>query len=171
MQHMRAALVDEIHRVRHQQAAELARLGDAPSLQQQRQITDLAARHRQLFNDLELNMPAPAATDRPATYQLALLQRLQRFSPTFRDTNLRNLAVAGGLAAGIERAIVEDARTVASDKTLGSFRKPGALRELRRTDEAGHQTIEFCGSPLSWMSAFMSPVVACVEAFNTRRTR
>jgi hypothetical protein len=60
---------------------------------------------------------------------------------------------------------------VARDKTLGSFRKPGALREIRRADQSGQETVSFAGSPLSWMSAFMSPVVTCVEAFNTGRRR
>jgi hypothetical protein len=167
---MRAAqLVHEIHRVKNQQDAELARLGSAPTLTEQRQMTDLAARYRQLYQDLELNLIQPGAQDRPAQYQLALLQRLQKFSPTFRSSNLRALAAAGGLARGVEAAIISDATAVASDKTIGSFRRKGALRELHRTDEAGHETISFAGEPLSWMSAFMSPTLAVVEQF--RRTR
>ncbi len=81
---------------------------------------------------------------------------------------MRRLAASGGLARGVEAAIVADATAVAGDKTIGSFRKRGALREIRRVDQAGHATTEFHGDPLSWMGAFMSPVTM-VEAFNYRR--
>jgi hypothetical protein len=85
-------------------------------------------------------------------------------------TDIGRLAIAGGLN-GIDREIVGDAQRIASNRTIGSFRRPGALREIHRVDQAGHETTEFCGSALSWMSAFMSPVVTCVEAFNTGRRR
>jgi hypothetical protein len=118
-----------------------------------------------------MSVPQPGPTDRPGDYQVALLQKLQRFSPTFRESDLRRLAASGGLAHGIEAAIIGHAKAVASDLTVGSFRRKGALRELRRTDEAGHATVEFAGSPLSWMQSFMSPTQTCVEAFNTGRRR
>jgi hypothetical protein len=39
------------------------------------------------------------------------------------------------------------------------------LREIRRENQSGQVTISFAGEPLSWMSAFMSPVQTMVEAF------
>jgi hypothetical protein len=165
MQSSRAALVSDINRIRTDQNVRLEVLGHGPTLEQQRSMALMGRQHRELFQDLELNLPQPSATDRPGDYQVALLSKLQRFSPTFRDSDLRRLAASGGLARGIEAAIVQDAQNVAADKTQGSFRKPGALREIRRVDQAGHATTEFHGSPLSWMGAFMSPVVTCVEAF------
>ncbi len=113
-----------------------------------------------------MSVPQPGATDRPDHYKLALLKRLQRFSPTFRDSDLRRLAAAGGLARGVEAAIVADAQTVAGDKTIGSFRRPNQLREIRRIGQAGSEEISFSGSPLSWMSAFMPATQTKVEAFN-----
>jgi hypothetical protein len=169
----RAAIVEDINHVRTAQQRELERLGGrAPSLEEQRAMQLMAREHRQLFEDLEMSVPQPGPTDRPGDYQVALLQRLQRFSPTFRDSNLGRLAASGGLARGIEAAIVADATAVAGDRTIGSFRRKGHLRELRRTDQSGQVTsVLFAGDPRSWMSSFMSPVVTCVEAFNTGRRR
>jgi hypothetical protein len=166
----RAALVEDINHVRTAQQRELERLGSAPSLEQQRAMQLLAKQHKQLFEDLELNLPQPGPTDRPDHYKVALLRRLQKFSPTFRDSDLGRLALTGGLARGIEAAIVADATAVAGDRTVGSFRRPGALREIRRTDQTGQVTeVSFAGDPRAWMSAFVSPVVTMVENFNTRR--
>jgi hypothetical protein len=164
-----AQIVEDINRIRSDQNVRLEALGSGPSLEQQRAMALMAKQHQQLFQDLELNLPQLSATDRPHDFQVALLQKLQRFSPTFRGSDLHKLARAGGLARGIEAAIVQDAQNVAGDRTIGSFRRPGALREIRRTDQAGHETVEFAGSPLSWMQSFMSPTQTCVEAFNYRR--
>jgi hypothetical protein len=162
----RAALVEQIVRTRNDQTVRLEALGSAPSLEQMRQMQVFAKQHAQLFGDLEMSVPQPGAQDRPIDYQLALLKRLQKFSPTFRDSDLRRLAASGGLARGVEAAIVSDAKTVAGDKTVGSFRKPGALREIRREDQTGQVTsVSFAGSPLSWMQAFMPATKTVVEAF------
>jgi hypothetical protein len=166
----RAALAEDIIRTRNAQNRELERLGHAPTLEQQREIADIAAQHRELFADLEMSVPQPSATDRPRDYEVALLQRLQRFSPTFRETDLRRLARAGGLG-GIDKQIVQEAGRIAGNKTIGSFRRPGELREVRRVDQSGQEEIRFYGNPLSWMAQFMSPVVTVVEAFNTGRRR
>jgi hypothetical protein len=53
---------------------------------------------------------------------------------------------------------------------IGSFRRPGALREIRREDQAGNVTVSWHGSPISWMAQFMSPTVAMVEAFGNPAT-
>ena len=135
-----AQIVEDINRVREDQNIRLEALGHGPSLEQQRAMALLAREHAQLFADLEMSVPQPRAQDRPADYHLALLQKLQRFSPTFRDSNLRAISAAGGLARGVEAAIIADARTVAEDKTQGSFRRQGALREIRRTDQTGQVT-------------------------------
>jgi hypothetical protein len=165
-----ARLVEHINRVRTDQTIRLEALGHGPTLEQQRQMQALAERHQQLFADLEMSLPQPAAQDRPADYQLALLRRLQRFSPTWRETDIRRLAHAGGLA-GIDTQIVAEAQTVASDRTIGSFKRPGFLRAIRRTDAAGQEHTDFYGSPLSWMQNFMSPVQTCVTAFNNTKRR
>jgi hypothetical protein len=112
-----------------------------------------------------MSVPQPGATDRPRDYQVTLLKRLQKFSPTFRESDLRRLA-ASGLPRGIEAAIVADATAVAGDKTVGSFRRKGALREIRRTSQSGEVTVSFAGEPISWMSAYMSPVITMIEAIN-----
>jgi hypothetical protein len=166
----RAALVESIVRVRDDQNIRLKALGSGPSLEQQRQNNDLRERYSQVFQDLELSIPNPGATETPDQYRVELLSRLQSFSPTFRDSDLRRLDASGGLAYGIQQAIVQDAQNVATDKTQGSFRRPGALREIRRTDQTGQVTsVSFAGDPRAWMSAFVSPVVTMVEAFNYRR--
>ena len=60
-------------------------------------------------------------------------------------------------------------RGTASDKTVGSFRRPGGLRESRREDQAGNVTVSWYASPMSWMRQFMAPI-AMVEAFVDPRT-
>lgn len=168
MPHPAAALVDDILTVRAAQDRELARLGRGPTLNEQREMADLGAQHRELFADLEMSLPQPAADADPLGYRVELLSRLKRFSPSWRDADLTRLARSA--LWGIEREVLADARRIAGDRTVGSFRRPGGLRELHRTDAAGHRSVEFAGSPLSWMSAFMTPVVTMVEAFVDPRT-
>jgi hypothetical protein len=169
MHNSRAALVEDIVRVRDNQNIRLEALGTGPTLEQQRAMQLLAREHRQLFADLELNLPQPGAQDRPRDYRVELLRRLQKFSRHFGETDLRRVAAAGGLS-GIDKQIVADAHRMASDKTIGSFRRQGALREIRRTDQSGQVTeVSFAGDPLSWMSAFMPATKTMVENFNTRR--
>jgi hypothetical protein len=143
-----AQIIEDIHQVRSQQERDLERLGHAPSLTEQREMADIADQRRQLFQDLEMSLPQPGAQDRPRDYEVALLRRLQRFSHSFRDSDLARLAAAGGLARGIQEAIISDASAVAGDMTVGSFRRPGALREIRRADQTGQVTISFAGDPL-----------------------
>ena len=152
-----AAIADGLARVHTAQERELDRLGRAPTLAEQREMGEFAARHRQLFADLELSVPAPAATARPIDYRAELLSKLKRFSPVWRDSDLHRLVISGGLNDAIERGVLEDARRVAADRTVGSFRRPGALREIRRVDEAGQTEIHWYGHPVSWMTSFMSP--------------
>ena len=57
MPHPAAGLVDDIARVRTAQDRELVRLGRGPTLDEQREMADFAAEHRQLFADLELSLP------------------------------------------------------------------------------------------------------------------
>src|ERR1700730_5876833 len=114
MRSFAAQIVEDINRVRTDQNIRLEALGTGPSLEQQRAMALMAREHAQLFADLELNIPQPHAQDRPADGHDALLQKLQRFSSAFRDSNLHRLALTGGLARGIEAAIVQDAQNVAS---------------------------------------------------------
>jgi hypothetical protein len=160
---MQSTVADEIARIRGEQEWALAGLGGrGPTLEEQRRMADLAAEHRQLFAALELALPQPRATDRPFAYRIELLERLQRFSPSWRDKTL-GMFVAGGFD-GIERSILADARRVAADRTIGSFRRPGALREIRRADQTGQETVSWHGAPMSWMRQFMAPI-CMVEAF------
>jgi len=169
MPHPAIALADDIVRVRAEQDRQLDRLGRAPTLDEQREMADLAAQHRELFADLEMSVPTPRGNDTPVAYEAELLRRLQRFSPSWRDSNLTRLATAGALGRGIVQGIIEDAWAVASDKTVGSFRVPGALREIRRPDRAGHEIVSFAGNPLSWMGSFMAPCTK-VEGFRDQRS-
>jgi hypothetical protein len=117
-----------------------------------------------LYSDLQQVMPEPGPTDTPDQYRVRLLAPLQKFSGEFRNADLRRLALTGGLR-GIDESIVRSAIAVANDKTVGSFRKAGALRPIHRTDPGGEQHVSYCGNPLSWMRDFMSPVGLAVESF------
>src|SRR5262249_24936596 len=119
----------------------------------------------------ELSLPQPSATDRPINYQVKLLQPLQRFSPDWRRADVAEIVRHGNQRSltGIDRAIIGDALRVATDKTVGSFRLPGALRAIRRVDQSGNVSTAFHGDPLSWMTQFMPAVVARVEGFAVPR--
>jgi hypothetical protein len=72
--------------------------------------------------------------------------------------------MTGGLR-GIDTEIIRAATAVANDKTVGSFRKAGALRPIHRTDPGGEKHVSYYGNPLSWMRGFMSSVGLAVESF------
>ncbi|HVB15833.1 MAG TPA: hypothetical protein VNF04_04815 [Stellaceae bacterium] len=158
-----ARVVAEIHNTRDRQDRALDRLhGHSPSLDALREMHDAAGRHRELFSDLEMVVPEPRPTETAADYQVRLLAPLQRFSPNFRQADLRRLSIVGGLR-GIDAAIVADAQAIASNRTVGSFRHPGQLRRIVRDGE-----VSYHGNPLAWMSQFLSPIVLQVERFRGR---
>lgn len=151
----------DIQAVRRDQDSAFSRLGgQAPSLEQQRLMADDARRVEHLYADLEMTLPEPGPAERPSEYKVRLLAPLQKFS-SFRSSDLPQLAFRGALK-GIDDAIIREATARAADRTQGSFRRPGRLREIKR----GVVT-EFAGkTPLTWMSAFMPPVCLAVEGFS-----
>jgi hypothetical protein len=158
--------IDLANQLRADQDRAFAQLGGAgPSIQEMKEMSATAVSVETLFSDLEMRVPEPDPTDRPVDYEARLLQRLARFSPGWKDTDLQRLARhgSGDALAGIDRAVVADARRVASDKTVGSFRQPGQLREIVRESEGSPTTVDFYGDPRSWMDAFAGPVRLAVE--------
>src|SRR5207249_4303655 len=73
--------------------------GFAPTHAEAREMADLAARHEQLFADLELGAsPEPRSGESPFAYSRRLLEKLQPFSPSYRNVRLDRIEVGGGLA-------------------------------------------------------------------------
>ncbi len=143
------------------------RQGYAPNLHEQRDMAATAARHSQLFADLELPPPAPRPGESPRAHRVRIIRELIGRAPTqWRDANLDYAARVGQLAP-IEGQVVDAAQRVAADRTRGSFRRPGALREIRRADQSGCESVEYMGDPRAWMNAFMCPVQTTVVAFTT----
>ena len=158
-----ARIVEDIYTIRRGQDRALDQLhGRSPDLDQLRQMNDAANRHKALFGDLELTIPEPRPSEHPADFHVRLLQRLQPFSPDWRDADVARLSRGGGLG-GIDAAIVADAQRIASNKTIGSLRQPGQLRRIERPGE-----VRYHGNPLAWMSQFLSPLVLQVERFRGR---
>jgi hypothetical protein len=153
------AIAEAIPALRTAQNRILRQLGaDAPSLSDLREMHDAANSYRQLYSDLEMRLPDPGPTENPLFYRVKLIRPLLRHSPDWRHAELDRLARVGQLA-GVERAIVADARRVANDKRIGSFIRPGALRVIRRSNITTYH-----GDPLAWMNQFASPTIAKVVA-------
>ena len=158
-----ARIIEDIHHIRDRQSAELDRLhGASADLAQLKQMNDIAGRHRELFGDLEMVVPQPKPAEHPSDFNIRLLQRLQPFSPDWRDADVARLSRGGGLG-GIDAAIRADAQAIASNRTIGSLRTPGQLRRIERPGE-----VRYFGHPLSWMARFMPPLVLQVESFKGR---
>jgi hypothetical protein len=166
------ALVEDIVRLRERQDASVATLdraqGRPPSLAELREINDTADRYSGLFKDLELPPPSPRAGDTPVGFRMRLLDALKPHSPAWSNASLL-AAHAGRALDQVEREIVADASRVASDRTVGSFRRPGELRRIAAVDAGGRKSTEWAGSPLIWMQNFMPATVTCVRAFGDGR--
>lgn len=161
-------LTTQVDAVRRQQDALFDQMGGvAPSLEQQRQMAAEAKRLESVFSALEMTLPDPGPVDSPDTYRARLLAPLQKFSPQFRRADLRSLAAAGGLR-GIDAEIIRSATKVADDPLVGSFRRPGQLREIRTVDPGGDVHTEFRGNPLSWMQAFAHPMQVAVRSWGQK---
>jgi hypothetical protein len=96
--------IDLANQLRADQDRAFAQLGGAgPSIQEMKEMSATAVSVETLFSDLEMRVPEPDPTDRPVDYEARLLQRLARFSPGWKDTDLQRLARHGsGALAGID---------------------------------------------------------------------
>jgi hypothetical protein len=163
MQSSPAALITTIRDVRNEQRHAFAELGgEGSSLHQLRQMENTANQFRQLYSDLEMTVPQPNPSEYPPDYRVRLLRRIQKFSGSHHDSNLRRLHHSGGLS-GIDSVIIQEAQAVANDRTRGSFRNPGALREIHRSDAGGSKYVDYFGDPLSWMRQFQPKMNVRVE--------
>jgi hypothetical protein len=156
-----------LHKVRDRQnhaAAALDRQqGIAATHGEMREMADLKRQHDQLFRDLEMSgAPEPRDDEFPSQYRRRLVERLREFSPKFRDVRLDRLSPDSAVFG----EIVADAAALAADRTVGSFKSPGELRRIVRTDSSGREVISYHGNPKSgWMWQHMSPVESFVVAF------
>jgi hypothetical protein len=165
-------VVRDIVTVRRRQDETIDRLGlkPPPSIPRLRQANDVRSEFSELFQDLELPQPQPRADGNPTGERLDHLRQLQRHCPRWAKADLGRLAQAD--ARGFENAandIVRDAKAVAADPHQGSFRRPGALRPIVRTDASGHKTTQWCGNPDSWMNRFKDPLIRCLNAIGDGR--
>ncbi len=139
----------------------------SPTVAELRALAALRERYSQIYEDLEIGMPSAGGSERPDAYRRRLLAPLQRHSSDWLRADLTRLPTDA--VDRIEPLIVADASAVASDPTVGSFKRRGQMRELHRVDQSGAETVTFHGSPNAWMQTFMAPAKACVTAFNDRR--
>jgi hypothetical protein len=90
---------------------------------------------------------------------------LQRLCQQWKDVNLGAIAGADADAFdNVARDIIRDAKAVASNPTIGSIHRPGAMRPIVRVDGAGRKTTRWYGDPNSWMAQFHSPTIAVLRA-------
>jgi hypothetical protein len=74
------------------------------------------------------------------------------------------MALVGALDGAVGREIVRDAEATAADRSIGSFRHPGGLRTVTRTDAGGTRYVSYHGSCYSWMQHFMDPRITKVRS-------
>lgn len=155
------------------QASDLAELdrhqGKPPSLSDLRRIADLQREHAQLFQNLELPLPEQRGDDDAQRYEARLLTALARHSPTWRGVDIQAAARANALTP-IGAEIRADAQAIADDGTVGSFKTPGALRRIEKTDASGRKITEWAG-PLWFGQQFMLPFHQAIVAFGDGRGR
>jgi hypothetical protein len=165
----RGALFDGMARIEGRQER-LARdvIGSAeqraPTTDDLAALSGIQTRYDPLFRGIEVGgAPQPLADERPVAYKLRLLDHLKMFSPGRKDEALGRLAAASVTAfAEAEADILRDVQARISDRSQGSFRRPGELRAVHVKDETGREALEFYGSPLAWMSALMPPPTVVV---------
>jgi hypothetical protein len=169
MNTFRGALADDLGRARNVMDRVENRLNDLqgapPSNDELRQLVAHQERYDSLYAALECGgSPPPLKGEGPVSYRCRLLEGLQPFSK-HKSVNINRLARVDSDAFSLfEREIMSDAERVASDRSVGSFTNRGELREVRVKDPISkRETIEYRGSPLSWMSQFMLPG-QCVTA-------
>jgi hypothetical protein len=96
--------------------------------------------------------PAPLPNESRFSYRRRLAGGLQRFSDSWRQADLYRLGNDTMTAA--EAQILSDVAAVVADKTVPN--SDGSLRAIVSNDISGRQITDWAGSPLSWMSRFMS---------------
>jgi hypothetical protein len=106
--------------------------------------------------------PAPLPHETRFSYRRRLASGLQRFSDSWRQSDLYRLGTDAMRAA--EQAILADVSAVCADLTIGN--QDGSLRRIDRTNAAGHRITEWAGNPASWLSQFAGPAKAVKQFRN-----
>jgi hypothetical protein len=165
-------LLRDIVNVRARQDRAIQDLGlkSPPSLPRLRQANETRAGFAELFADLQIEPPTARTDGNAMGERIAHLELLKHHCARWAKADLGRLAQAD--ARGFDNAqadIIRDAQVVAADPTIGSFKHPGALRPVVRTDKAGHKTTTWHGDPNAWMSHFHDPLLRCLTAVGDGR--
>jgi len=97
--------------------------------------------------------PRPMQNELPLEYRRRVLMKLQTHSPTFKDEDIRAIAMVPKAFQIAEDQIFKDAWTAAT--TPEDIDGIGGLREVRRVNrDTGHVIKEYYGNPMAWMSQF-----------------
>src|ERR1700730_16060310 len=91
--------------------------------------------------------PPPLPSETRFSYRRRLAGGIQHFSPDWRHTHLYRLPAAVMNAA--EAAILTDTIAAVGDHTRGN--PDGSLRRIDSVTAAGHQIVEWAGSPRAWL--------------------
>lgn len=106
--------------------------------------------------------PRPFDGESSLAYRKRALSAMQKYSPEYKDVQIRNIADAATLAMA-EKTIYADAvEAIKKDRQ----NTKGHLYEVIKTDAANRQIKTFEGDPNAWLSAFKMPPRAVVK-FNT----
>jgi hypothetical protein len=150
----RGALAEELIRTRQQQARIDARLDDIqgrpPTEREMRARVDAQARADPIYREIGMHAPAPLSTESVANYRRRLLEPLIRHDKTWAGMSPYQIPVDALPMA--EQDVFASAKKLA---VSNDFHPPGKLRERRVKDEAGRETVEYYGDPLTWMRRYM----------------
>jgi hypothetical protein len=99
-------------------------------------------------------------------YSKRLATKVQQHAPSMKEINLRE--ATGSAFDPLERQIYEEARREAARPTTIP---DGEMRELRKFDATGRPSIEWHGSPKSWMSDFSNGAKKKLMSIRTETQR
>jgi len=143
------------------QLKELQKQIDALKASAPRQFTDAdrdeisaaQARADEVYSAFGDSAPRPMQNELPLEYRRRIAIKLSTHSPSFKDADVRAIAMVPEAFKIAEDQIYKDAWSAAT--TPDDIDGFGGLREVRRTDPTtGHRIREYYGHPMSWMSQF-----------------
>jgi hypothetical protein len=164
------AVVEDLATIRRRQDAINDRLTavtrERPlSLSDMQKLEQAQARADEVCRQMSTSAPMPLKGEDALKYRLRVARELQHFSKDWRDADLHVLARCDGFDP-VERAIYADATAMA---LRPDFAPRGQLRKREEIDENGVKTINWHGSPKTWMRQFMAAPQAVRGFF--RQTR
>jgi hypothetical protein len=133
----------------------ILQLTEEPTMSSQSDFAAAQIKANRVANAYGDSAPAPLAGERLLDYRARLASMYQKYSKSFKDSNLSKIGDASAMA-GIEDAIYNDAMSEATHPTAASL-KPGQLRAVGTQDASGRTITKYYGDIAAFMDQFNPP--------------